>query len=165
MVYTQSNSRVIRRILDMYSTYLYEHRTDIKDRVLKFVDNRICCRYINKVVNQMKNKSVWDIPFYPELPFDKKKAYKILKDCSSYLIENIDKFNKIRMEHISDKRVIEIGKQFVTLCRNSRFLNIPFDTKELRDKRMEEDNKYWEKMDIESEMYGKSIMDKFEVKD
>ncbi len=152
MVYTQSNSRVIRRILGMYSTYLYKHRTEIKDRVLKFVDNIICCKYINKVVNQMHYESVWDIPFFPELPFDKKKAYKILKGCSSYLIENIDKFNKIRMESISDKRVIEIGKQFVTLCRNSRFLNTPFDTKELRDKRDEKERKYWEKMDYESEM-------------
>ena len=56
------------------------------------------------------------------------------------------------MEDISDKRVIEIVKRFVTACRNSRFLNIPFDTKEKQEKRIEEERKYWEKMEYESEM-------------
>lgn len=144
MVYIQSTSRVMRRILGMYSTYLYEHRTDIKDRIFKTVDNTICSKYINKVVNQMHYERVMDIPFYPELPFDKKKAYKILKGCYPYIKEHIKEFNKVRMEYITDERVIEIGKLFNSYLRLSRYMNIPFDTDEDIEKRAEAERKFYD---------------------
>ena len=144
MVYTQSNSRVTRRILSMYARYLYKHKTNVKDRIFPTVDNEICANYINSVINEMKNGRVMDIPFYKALPFDKKKAYKILKGCYPHIKEHISEFNKIRMEHIMDESVIAIGKSFNSYLRLSRYKNIPFDTDEDIEKRAEAERKFYD---------------------
>jgi len=98
--------------------------------LVKGFANRICWDYITDVVYEMHYGRVLDIHLKPEHNIDKKAGYKMLKGCYEHCKANIKNFNKIRMEQITDEKVIWIAKMFRKRLRLSRYLNIPFDTED-----------------------------------
>ncbi|MCK4967852.1 MAG: hypothetical protein KAS12_02250 [Candidatus Aenigmarchaeota archaeon] len=145
MIYTQSNSRVIRRILSDYAKYVFDMELDL----VNGFTNRVCWDYITDVVYEMHYGRVLDIHLKPEHNIDKKTGYEILKGCYEHCKENIANFNKIRMEHITDEKVIWIAKKFCQRLRLSRYLNIPFDTEKGWEKKGRKLDKLLRKQDYD----------------